>query len=119
MARNDRIARLFKLLELIVRSRNGIVVATVVEKQGWKLRNVYRDLEALEKAGFPLVREGTKHRLMEGYLPAAQVGVDEEELLALHLARQQASGWQENNWPGADTRFWTATGATAAAARSI
>jgi len=93
VARNDRIARLFKLLDLLARSRRGLPLARIADSQGWKLRSVYRDIEALQLAGFPLVHEEGRYRLMEGWLPAAQLGIDGEEILALHLASQQAAGW--------------------------
>jgi predicted DNA-binding transcriptional regulator YafY len=87
-------ARLFRLLNILSRSKRGLPLSRIAEKEAWRLRSVYRDIEALEKAGFPIVSEGGRYRLMEGWVPATQMGVDSEELLALHLARQQAAGWR-------------------------
>jgi len=72
----------------------GLPLKTLADREGWKLRSLYRDIEALEKAGFPLVHDEGRYRLMEGWIPATQLGVDAEELLALYLARQQAAGWR-------------------------
>jgi predicted DNA-binding transcriptional regulator YafY len=94
LSRNDRIARLFRLLNLLVQTKRGLILRAVADKEGWKLRSLYRDIEALEKAGFPLVHEDGRYRLMEGWIPAVQLGVDRDELLALYLARQQAEGWR-------------------------
>src|SRR5262249_526228 len=94
MARNDRIARLFRVLDHLARSRRGLPLKTLADREGWKLRSLYRDIEALEKAGFPLVHEEGRYRLMEGWIPAPQIGVDPDELLALSVARQQAAGWR-------------------------
>jgi predicted DNA-binding transcriptional regulator YafY len=93
VGRNDRFARLFRLIEILARSRRGLPLARIAENEGWKLRSLYRDIEALQLAGFPIVQEAARFRLMEGFLPAAQIGIDSEELLALHLASQQAAGW--------------------------
>ncbi len=71
-----------------------MVLARLADQEGWKLRSIYRDLDALNKAGFPVAGENGRYRLMEGFLPATQLGVDDEELLALYLVRQQAAGWQ-------------------------
>lgn len=94
MPRNDRIARLFRVLDHLARSRRGLPLSTLASREGWKLRSLYRDIEALEQAGFPIVRADGRYRMMEGWVPATQIGVDPEELLALHLARQQAEGWR-------------------------
>ncbi len=94
MARNDRIARLFRVLDVLGRSKRGVALRTLADREGWRVRSLYRDIEALEKAGFPIVHTDGRYRLMEGWAPAAQIGVDGEELLALYLARQQAAGWR-------------------------
>jgi len=94
MARNDRIARLFGVLDHLARSKRGLPLRSLAERGGWKLRSVYRDIEALQLAGFPVAHADNGYRLMEGWVPATQLGVDREELLALYLARQQAVGWR-------------------------
>jgi predicted DNA-binding transcriptional regulator YafY len=94
MARNDRIARLFRVLDLLARSKRGLPLKTIADREGWNLRSLYRDVEALEKAGFPIVHDDQRYRLLDGWTPAAQMGVDQEELLALYLARQQTEGWR-------------------------
>jgi predicted DNA-binding transcriptional regulator YafY len=94
MSRNTRIARILKLAERMARSRHGIVVARYAAAEGVPVRSVYRDLDALNQAGFPVVPDGGRYRLLDNWMPAAQLGVSADELLALHLARQQAAGWE-------------------------
>ncbi len=94
MSRNDRIARLFRVLDHLARSKRGLPLKILADREGWKLRSLYRDIEALEKAGFPLLHEGGRYRIIEGWVPATQLGIDSDELLALYLARQQAAGWR-------------------------
>ncbi len=74
-------------------TRRGVPLRTLAERGGWNLRSLYRDIEALEKAGFPVEHEEGRYRLMGGFTPPAQMGVDPEELRALHLARQHAAGF--------------------------
>ena len=93
MSRNDRIARLLKLADILARSRRGLPLARIAAENEWKLRSLYRDIEALQEAGFPVVHEDGRFRLHDNWLPAARLGVSGEELLALHLATQQAAGW--------------------------
>src|SRR5262249_57804292 len=38
MSRNDRIARLFRLLNLLVQTRRGLILRMVAEREGWKLQ---------------------------------------------------------------------------------
>lgn len=94
MGRNDRIARLFRVLEHLARAKRGVPLKTIAEREGWALRSLYRDIDALEQAGVPIRNADGLFSIMEGWTPAAQLGVDGEELLALYLARQQAAGWQ-------------------------
>jgi predicted DNA-binding transcriptional regulator YafY len=93
MSRNDRIARLFRVLNQLATSKRGLPIKALADREGIPLRSLYRDIEAIEKAGFPLLHEDGRYRLLPGWMPATQMGIDEEELLALFLAREQATGW--------------------------
>jgi predicted DNA-binding transcriptional regulator YafY len=93
MARNDRIARLLKVLVELSNTRRGLPLRTLADRGGWKLRSLYRDIEAIEKAGIPVEHEEGRYRIMSGWAPPAGLAIDAEELLALHIARQQAVGF--------------------------
>jgi hypothetical protein len=41
----------------------------LAERGGWRLRSVYRDIEAIEKAGIPIEREDGRYRVMSGWTP--------------------------------------------------
>jgi predicted DNA-binding transcriptional regulator YafY len=69
MARNDRIARLLQVLLELANSRRGLPLRTLAERGGWKLRSVYRDIEAIEKAGIPIERHEGRYRIMSGWTP--------------------------------------------------
>jgi len=107
MARNDRIARLLALANVLARSRRGMSLRRLADENGWSLRALYRDIEALEKAGFPLVHEDHRYRLlpMDAERPAASV--DDDELLGLFLARQLATGWKHTRAGRGLDRLWS------------
>lgn len=52
-----QLARQWRVLRLIEASQAGLSVAEITEETGISLRTVYRDLEALQEAGFPLYSE--------------------------------------------------------------
>lgn len=62
--RGDQLARQWRILRLIEASGSGLTVAEISDREGISLRTAYRDLEALQEAGFPLYNEridGTNH----------------------------------------------------------
>jgi predicted DNA-binding transcriptional regulator YafY len=64
MARNDQVARIYNILLILEYAPHGITVRGLCERlnergHGAGVRTVYRDLNALRKAGFPLHEKGT------------------------------------------------------------
>ena len=55
--RGDQLARQWRILRLIEASGSGLTVAEISDREGISLRTAYRDLEALQEAGFPLYNE--------------------------------------------------------------
>lgn len=90
--RGTQVTRQLRLLQLIDSRRRGIRVEEIVALLGVRRRTVYRDLEQLQAAGFPLVSlaEAGERRwqLSEGYRArvSAPAGILEEMALraALH-----------------------------------
>jgi predicted DNA-binding transcriptional regulator YafY len=76
MARNDRIARLLKVLIELSNSRRGLALRSLADRGGWKLRSLYRDMDAIEKAGIPIERHEGRYRIMSGWPPPTQLGID-------------------------------------------
>ena len=54
MMRGDQLARQWRILRHIEASLNGLTIAEIGEAEGISLRTAYRDVEALQEAGFPL-----------------------------------------------------------------
>jgi predicted DNA-binding transcriptional regulator YafY len=89
--RGDRLARQWRIIQLLTHSRSGLGAAEIAKQLNEPVRSIYRDLEALQKAGFPFYtsREGrhSRWRVMEGYQLKMAVPFTLEELKVLEVAR--------------------------------
>jgi predicted DNA-binding transcriptional regulator YafY len=96
--RNSQVARIYRIMQLIEGSRFGLTVSDITEmmlERGYDVqkRTIYRDLEALQAAGFPLESQGSSddHASRWTMEHEAKVGgyltLGARELLALYLAR--------------------------------
>jgi predicted DNA-binding transcriptional regulator YafY len=94
--RGDRLARQWKILQMLSHAIDGISAAELAEKLGDSVRSIYRDLEALQKAGFPFYncREGraSRWKLMAGFQGLTVIPLTIEELKALEVARTMING---------------------------
>ena len=90
--RGDRLARQWKILKLLSVLHEGLGVVAIAKELGAPVRSVYRDLEVLQKAGFPLytIREGrhSRWRLLDGCQGPRALPVTLAELEALAAARE-------------------------------
>ncbi len=55
--RGDQLARQRRIIRAIEASPNGLTVTEIAEREETGFRTIYRDLEALQAAGFPLYTE--------------------------------------------------------------
>lgn len=89
--RGDRLARQWRIIQLLTHSRSGLSAAEIAQQLDEPVRSIYRDLEALQKAGFPFYtsREGrhSRWKVMEGYELKMAVPFTLEELKVLEVAR--------------------------------
>lgn len=88
--RGDQLVRQWKMLQMI-ENRPGVTISYLAQKLGVSTRTVYRDLLALDEAGFPLLsqkRDGRQvgWRLIDGY-HVPQIQLSQAELMALYLSR--------------------------------
>ena len=105
MARNDRIVRVEALKQALCASRAGVPLKTLADRHDWNLRGLYRDIKALESAGYIIDRDDHRYRIVGN--PRSTAGVpDADERLALYLARQNARGWKETSLGKALDRLW-------------
>jgi len=86
-------ARLHDVIRLL-EARYGMTVSELAEECQVDRRTVYRDLDALRSAGYPLVAEPTGdgqtlYRFMAGYSRLRPITFSLEELMTLYLCRGQ------------------------------
>ncbi len=86
-------ARLHDLIR-ILEARYGATVEELVEECGVTRRTVYRDLQAITEAGYPLVNERQDdghvlYRFMVGFSKMPPITFSREELMTLYLCRGQ------------------------------
>jgi predicted DNA-binding transcriptional regulator YafY len=89
MARGDQLARQWKIFQTLVSSRYGKSVSALAKDLECHQRTVYRDLNALEAAGFPIYTETVSGRNLWFLLDSARnpmpVPFSLPELMALYF----------------------------------
>lgn len=106
VARNDRVIRVLRLARILGDAKRGLPLKTLSERHHWPLRNLYRDIAALEAANFPVIKDGERYRLAPGWLDAPATMLLPDERLALFFARQLGSGVQQTTTGQALERLW-------------
>jgi len=72
----------------LVRTKRGLTASALAQRRQLPVRMVYRDLHALEAAGFPITNsDGARWTLVEGWEAKVPFPLPVGQLLALHLAR--------------------------------
>ena len=66
MARGDQLARQWRIIQILISSRMGKSAADLAGELEYGVRTIYRDLEALQVAGFPLYNEKVGSRRVCG-----------------------------------------------------
>jgi len=91
MARSDQLGRQWKIIQTMLASRTGISVSDLAKNMGCHPRTVYRDLEALQAAGFPFYNEQigktSRWSLMDSAKRQIPIPLDLTELMALYFSR--------------------------------
>ncbi|MFP6641431.1 MAG: YafY family protein [Myxococcota bacterium] len=84
--RGDQLARQWQLVQRLARSRSGVGLEELAEDLGCVRRTIYRDLDALMYAGFPVVSEKREGKVFYRFLETFQLGdvpFTADEILAL------------------------------------
>ena len=84
--RGDQLARQWQLIQRLARSRSGVSLDALAEELGCVRRTVYRDLDALMFAGFPVISEKRQGRAYYRFLDGFRMGdipFTPDEILAL------------------------------------
>jgi predicted DNA-binding transcriptional regulator YafY len=72
--RGDQLARQWRLIQRLARSRYGIGLDELAEELECVKRTVYRDLDALMQAGFPVLSERRDGRVLYRFLDTFKLG---------------------------------------------
>jgi len=87
--RGDQLARQWRILRAIEASRTGLTVAEIASREDMAIRTIYRDLVALQEAGFPLytekVERSTKWSFVDTFKFKVPPPFSMTELMSLHL----------------------------------
>ena len=91
MARGDQLSRQWKIIQALTSARQGKSAAQLAGELDCHSRTVYRDLEALQAAGFPLLTEKkdgrTRWLILESNRHQPPIPLSLTELMALHFSR--------------------------------
>ncbi len=88
-----QVVRALALLVAIARSQRGVLLKQFAEERSYPLRAVYRDRDALRRAGVPIeVTSESRYKVEPAWLPPSATGANREEMLALFVARRLAPG---------------------------
>lgn len=82
-------------------------MARYAVESGESVRNVYRDLETIRSAGYPVEHEGTRYWLPKGWTVMGARGVAPDELLALYFAREVVGAARGSLLGRGLDRLWT------------
>ena len=91
MARGDQLGRQWKIIRTLIVSKQGKSVQRLAAELACHPRTVYRDLEALQVAGFPIYTERHKNKsywsLLDSAKHAIPIPFSLMELMALYFSR--------------------------------
>lgn len=105
MPRGDQISRQWQILQILEARRMGVSVPELAAELDCNVRNIYRDMEALEIAGFPIYSEKDdgveRWKFVEGYKHKMPIPLEMTEIMALVIARDQLKAFEGTVFSGA------------------
>lgn len=91
MARGDQLSRQWKIIQRLFAATRGVAVSDLAQDLGCHSRTVYRDLEALQAAGFPLYTDWVEGKNLWSILDSVKreppLPLQQTELMALYFSR--------------------------------
>jgi len=91
MARGDQLSRQWKIIQRLLAATRGVGVSDLARDLGCHSRTVYRDLEALQAAGFPLYTDWVDGKNLWSILDSVKrqppLPLHQMELMALYFSR--------------------------------
>lgn len=91
MARGDQLSRQWRIIQTLISARQGRSASDLAGTLGCHSRTIYRDLEALQAAGFPLYNQRWDNKTLWSILDAGSqqmpIPLSLTELMALYFSR--------------------------------
>lgn len=89
--RGNQVSRQWKILKVLESQKRGLSAAQISARLGVPVRTVYRDLEAIHEAGFPIYNDredkNSYWKFVEGFRPDLPLPLTTTELMSLHMSR--------------------------------
>ncbi len=99
MSRGDQLARQWSIIQIIVSSKTGRTAAELADELDANPRSVYRDLEALQVAGFPIYTEKVNGKNLWSLLDVVKhqipIPFSLTELMALYFCSDMIKALQD------------------------
>jgi len=90
MARGDQLGRQWRIIQILISSRSGKSAAELAAALDCRARTIYRDLNALQMAGFPIYTEAMGGRNLWSVLDSVKhqtpIPFSLPELMAIHFS---------------------------------
>ncbi len=104
--RNTQLTRVLILAQELAASRRGVPLKAIAERHGWRLRTIYRDIEALEAAHIPVTVEDGRYRVPPDWIAAARRALGPDEIAGLFTARLLSGGLAQTSMGRALDQLW-------------
>jgi predicted DNA-binding transcriptional regulator YafY len=104
---DSQIVRALSLVHAIANAKRGVSLKQLADRRGWNLRALYRDVDALKRAQFPIEHVHGKYSMPADWLPPSMVGVGRDELLALFVVRHATPGLRGTPFAKSLDRLWS------------
>ena len=98
MARGDQLGRQWRIIQILISSRSGKSAAELAAELDCRPRTIYRDLNALQMAGFPIYTKAVDGRNLWSVLDTVKhqttIPLSLPELMALHFSTRMLQGFK-------------------------
>jgi predicted DNA-binding transcriptional regulator YafY len=89
--RGNQVSRQWKILKVLESHKRGLSAAQISARLGVPVRTVYRDLESIHDAGFPIYNDredkNSYWKFVEGFKSDLPLPLTATELMSLHMSR--------------------------------